>query len=188
MLYEKLAEAKDEKKRKGLSAGQMLGVGATGLLGGYGGMRASIEPLEDRARNQMKASKEEFLATSHRVWDEGLNRPENWTDGRKAERAKIETRYKNHLEKLKQRIDPTSGAYIKRRHKLWGREIKEIHRHERATDPIHLALKKRVAENERINRKLSLGVAGAGLVGAGLTSYGAKKLFDVYNQRKQQRS
>ena len=187
MFYEKFAEAKEEKKRKGLSAGQMLGVGAGGLLGGYGGMRASIGPLSERAYNQRIASKKEFLATRQRVWDERLNFQENWPAERKAERAKIEARYQALREKLKQRMDPMSDEYMTRKHKLWTREVRELDRHKRATDPISLAMKKRVAENKRISRKLELGVYGAGLVGAGVAAYGAKKLFDQYNQRKQQK-
>jgi hypothetical protein len=128
MFYEVLmekkaetAEAKGEKKRKGLSTGQKIGVGAAGALvgaplGAYGAIRPAL--TNKRYMN--------FL-------------------GNKAAFDQVNTGT----------IDEASS---------------------------------RLAKATKGAKRRTIGALGAGaLVGAGATAYGAKKLFDVYNRRKQQR-
>ena len=121
MFYEKLAEAKQEKKRKGLSTKQKLGVGVAGAAGLIPGAYAAIKPAH----------------YSHRYYDFLRNKPD--------------------LDKLINIKDP--DTFIEEAAKYRG----------------------------KTQRRTAAVVGTGALIGGALSAYGAKKLFDRHNARKQQK-
>ena len=209
MFYEKLAQAKDEKRR--LSTKQKLGVGAAGVLTPTLLKRLPLVERHILSRGEDKI-REAFNKERSRIKDDLV-------DLHVAER--VAPLHKNRLNDISVGDElPISGPVQFKKHIFEDTEYKQkiddvLRMNKRKKARITEGVKKQLdllsteqlplptsylkdaetAANKNIRmhesikdtklsraRKLKLGVLG--LTGA----YGAKKLFDRYNQRKQQRS
>lgn len=161
-FYEKLAEAQDEKKR--LSAKQKLGLGLALTAGGAGGAFGG---------DQLSKSKTRFGDYLRLAADEA-------EEQRRYVRATrdLDDRAARALEELTSgRRDNDMGSVLA--------DTLQFHADYEQNKRLNETNKLRIINDAKIRRRLAMG--GLGLAGAGATAYGAKKLFDRYNHRKQRK-
>jgi hypothetical protein len=196
MFYEKLAEAKEEKKRKGLSTGQKIGVGGTGLLG-YAMSSRRYKPLfsweDSRLGHDLLISgrdnKLRDLDLADIIVADGKRAGTFHADGTPDYKAALRSLRVGDTAKT-----PNSGL----RSVTVTDGIKEqLDRLLEAEDPWTKPVKRKLADeystaaskarNELDRKTLTRKRIRHGIVGL-TAGYGAKKLFDRYNARKQERN
>ena len=126
MFYEKLAEAKEEKKRSGLADTLILGSALAGGYGSHKGVSGHVDQFIEKRRSKALMDN---VGREEELWD---------------------------------RLGDAAHDVEE-----WKRQRKGIYR-----------------RFKRLDKGLKI---GGGVVGATAVGYGAKKLFDRFNQRKQQR-
>ncbi|MEC8306680.1 MAG: hypothetical protein VXZ72_02340 [Chlamydiota bacterium] len=158
MFYEKLAAAKQEKKRKELSTKQMLGVGAAGALGGIGATGAIGTHNNLLSRSTAKDLKDAIF------YSDGSTRRLEGLNLKKVPRG------------LKDALEELSGA----------QETYDMNSHlQGPRDALRGAQRKlRDALSERAIQKNRALLGGTVLGGGLVAGYGAKKLFDRHNREK----
>lgn len=195
MFYEKLAEVKRDKKREGLSAGQKIGVGATGLLASALSKRTATQlffPWESTAAGDLKIRTDldkrlRALNNAGRVVSDGKIRT-YFQDGTFDDKHTLRNVQVGDIFKT-----PRSGDGIVRitddvKHELdqllkapdpWKAPLNRKLREQYETE----AMRKRELLSNKAHRRTLI---RHGMIGLG-AAYGAKKLYDRYNARKRQR-
>ena len=210
MFYEKLAEAKQEKKREGLSGLQMGGVGLAGAAGAtapalgavYGKPTSTFnkilsnnkyETQMDKLRDESILAKAKFEAQDAPM-QESLNKYREMRDKTKStlrkgrrEPSQVTKQGKPYF-LIKEGLDALENQLPKMQNlvDLQQKDIDNLYQaHVRARNQTSTLMDELRGKSHTSKRNKLLGTMG--LAGVG-TAFAAKKLFDRYNKRKQQSS
>jgi hypothetical protein len=186
MFYEKLAEAKKDKEKR-LSLGQQAGVLGIGAASTTAPLLGSMYSSDESAFNKFLSNRKKYqpkidLANkSFRDAAGTLNEDMSQLDDRLSE-------LHERLAKVKDNDSMDANLLKRKLEKLISHAVDDIDKRKdrfiRETDA-SIGKKAKIYEDMGSTRKhRMLGVAGlAGVAG----TYGAKKLFDMYNARKQRK-